>query len=399
MNKEKKTVGIHNGIWSFTLGVMLFLAEFYSQLASRAITLGGLVVQILHLPQGSVLSIFLDFLVDFLLFGGLSTVAYFSVKYISKLIWKIKNKHIYIAGDWLHIHDKINMRIGVVHIEQDFYNLEVDAENIKPANENSKATKWHYIGSAFHPEQNAQIQLMGCYFGQRTGDASKQGVHLFRIFEREGNKVWKMTGEFGDALSVLPNQTVVEAADRTGKILLFKMTPALKKYLNYSSVTSYDHHALTWILQEQNNENIQNEPFVKELRQIYLKNALLERLAELTAQREPCFAVVADTVCNVLVHAMYADKVIDIQERSKLRQLTGYEWTDRQLSQVRTLSRETILGNVSSLLASVQDRDVSAAIATLLNETCRSIILCNTEIHDREQAFLDELETVTSAYL
>lgn len=391
MAKEKKNnKQIYAQACNWAVGLTVLVLELYSSLELDLLGFFNISGIFLYIMEGIL------FILHWLLFSGMYQFLRHMMINKKYSAWK-KSPHEYnIEGSWLHIHDKGNVRIGVVDIKQDFNEIIVNAENIQPQTSNERTTRWRYIGAEFTPDKNTDIKLMGCYFAQRNNHGSKQGIHLFREFHRENGIITRMSGEFGDALNIEVGHLPVTGEDQTGKIHLFRMTPELQQYLNYESIDTYEHSKLKWILQEKN-EKISCSEYVCALREIYYKNQFQEEWKQFKAQysklEKKCKITqksIENALYNMLAFSMFADNRVDTHETEMMRALTGLS---RSLAEYPQLNKDTVLSDIREILDTLSPyADVLNLFKSLLSHSCRSIILCNAEQSSCESSFLSELE-------
>ncbi len=191
-------------------------------------------------------------IVQYLFMGFSATVVYAIVNYSYTLIWRLKNRKNWYDGLWLHIHDKGNVRIGVVSIQQDFQELQVSGMNVSVNTDAAelKKTAWYYIGSVIEPSGAMQDELVGCYMANRTGERNKYGVHIFDRVERPNGMPEHMCGEFGDILRDV-SDTSFEISDKMGRIHMYRMPKCISAYIKCKGhdEKNFDYGKLSNILQ------------------------------------------------------------------------------------------------------------------------------------------------------
>ena len=386
--KNEKTSKIYAGIYLLTIVFTVFVLELYSSLEIDFLQFLNVSGPSLYILK--VVIFILHWAVFALFYVGLSEL----ILKIKRWKWKKDNPGLDIEGVWLHIHDKEDVKIGVVEIKQDFYDLSVDAENIKPHTDDDTTTKWHYIGAQFKPSENAQIQLIACYFGRRSQETFKQGVHLYREFHSENGKVQKMTGEFGDALNITSGQKPVEVHDKTGKILLYRMTPEIKEYINFKSVDHYDRSKLRWIM-EHASPDIKKSEYVKTLQKIYYTNKVQQQISALAKYYNKhtirhSFESVRKTVFDMLVFAISADHEVYKAETDSLKELTGFSHPGIV---VILHNKEEIFNRIKSIATDLSEHsEALTSFNDLLDFSCHTIILSDSYLADMENAFYKELK-------
>lgn len=219
-------------------------------------------------------------IVQYLFMAFSATVVYGAVACVYTWTWRIKNRKIWYDGLWLHIHDKGNVRIGVVSIRQNFSELEISGTNVSVGTDTTefKKTAWYYIGSMIEPGGAMQDELVGCYMANRAGEKNKYGVHIFDRIERADGKPEHICGEFGDILRDVDN-AAFEISDKMGKIHMYRMPKCISDYIKCKGhdEKNFDYGRLSNILQlsEQTSDydakkiaQIRNTEFFKKLNSI-----------------------------------------------------------------------------------------------------------------------------------
>ncbi len=154
--------------------------------------------------------------------GGIYSAIYAIVYKVYCRKWKKSHKNIWIKGIWLHIHDKENLRIGVVRIKQDFCTLKVKGYNFDPtdtgATDRVVETSWNYkMGKIV---DNGEEDYVLGYYSASRGMKNKSGIHNLRILSsKDGEYPSSMSGTFHDTITD-EGQNV---ADSMGVIHLFRL--------------------------------------------------------------------------------------------------------------------------------------------------------------------------------
>lgn len=436
MRKENRNKQIYFALYTFAALTAIFLLELSQQLDfSMVHLLGKFGIDI----SGKALITTIDFVTHWAFFGFLYIIVYWAAEKIVKFGWAIKHSDRYIDGAWLHIHDKGNVRVGVVNIEQDFYEIKVEAENNRPNTQHNRITNWHYIGAEFDPDTNTAVRLLACYYAQRTGEASKQGVHIFDCFKIEelqkttkdmplakkvmiflrnlckkilGLRVYKMIGYFGDVILAEQGGGSVNANDKVGEIILIKMTKEIKDYISYKSVSSYDNEKLAKILTASDvPENVKNSEYVRTLREIcnkndlqLLKSQLNEKLkemyvqpysAQIQTQYEKIVEDIETAIYYVILCAMHRDGRVDSSETEALERLTGIIRTPEQCDNV---DKKKIKALVSQIIDTIGNNEGALSkFRSILRHSCKEIVRSNLEVTLPEEQFLALIEEITSA--
>lgn len=201
-----------------------------------------------------------------------SIIVYDLVLRYRQQVWIRDNQNLMLRGKWLHIHEKDNVRIGVVTIKQSFTTLDVNGFNVNPlaiGAKNVGKTKWTYMACRLFPTEMTGIEFFGTYAARRHGGQVKQGIHIFdtmQIDEDTGRPVY-LHGSFSDAFKI-SNEKVDDINDGKGDIYLFRMTPALETFLKKNNI---DDHNLRHILELSKKEefaHLQDEPFIITLNEV-----------------------------------------------------------------------------------------------------------------------------------
>jgi hypothetical protein len=398
MSNKKDNKELHVNLCHGVAAATIFFLELYSDLNIDFVSMFHASGVFLYFLKA------FSFLLHWAIFSGLYFGLYQLFLKIKQIRWKKKAPNCNLEGAWLHIHEKDCVRIGVADITQDFYDIKVHAENLKPHVDNSNITTWHYIGTEFRPDENSNIKLMGCYYAHRQGDESKQGVHLFTKVKTQDGKVWKMTGEFGDVLKENAKETTL--GDRAGKIYFFRMTPELKEYIGYKSVDEYDKDKLIWIMNatQETNPAVFNSDFVKMLKKVYNRVTFQcgwKEFREKYVAVESTYGIslheIETTVYNLIACSMYVDgQRLDAAEKAMLKDLTGMNLTILPRS---AYNKNLVFRSIKSILEKLSQyrntdlkKDPFTLFKNVLDSSCRSIILSNLEQSERENTFIKDLE-------
>lgn len=191
------------------------------------------------------------------------TIVY--VRYCYK--WKKAHQSVWIKGTWLHIHDKENIRVGVVRIKQNFHSIRVKGYNFDPtalnAAEKVMETSWHYsMGKIADDTDNDYVTG---YYSATRGMNTKSGIHNLRIISpRDGHDPVTMIGTFHDIVNG-KNQKI---EDSLGNIYMFKLT---RKQAHYRELKSNDDQQLCYRLAEiikNRSEDYMSESYFKRLTEV-----------------------------------------------------------------------------------------------------------------------------------
>ena len=225
-------------------------------------------------------------IVQYLFMGFSAAAVYAVVAFVYTWTWRLKNKKIWYDGLWLHIHDKGNVRIGVVAIEQNFYDLQISGTNVSVNTDTTeiKKTAWYYIGSMIEPSGAMQDELVGCYMANRAGEKNKYGVHIFDRVERSAGMPEHICGEFGDILRDV-NNTSFEVSDKMGKIHMYRMPKSIRDYIKCKGhdEKNFDYGRLSNILQLSERTSDYDPKKIAEIR----KTAFFKKLDSIVAGKIP----------------------------------------------------------------------------------------------------------------
>ena len=216
--------------------------------------------------ESRALSIILQIVTQVIGFAGINVFIFWCVFKIKERQWIKDNRQKMLQGRWLHIHDKDNVRIGVVTVHQRFSAVDVRAFNIAPKApgiSDSGRTKWEYLNARIYPPELSGIEFFGCYVSRKKDGTINQGVHIFDTVDVDADGYpTRMMGSFCDTFRVA-EEKVMDIRDRKGQIVMYKMTPALEKAIYGSGGINYE--ALAAIADD---PNCADEPFVQALRSV-----------------------------------------------------------------------------------------------------------------------------------
>lgn len=140
--------------------------------------------------------------------------------------WIKTHRDLYIAGEWMHIHGKADkdstyLRVGTARIRQNFYNIEIHAENFSPKYENGEYrprdlqyTLWKYTLG----EISDTGDIIGVYVASKKYSTMRtnRGIHQISVIENdhETDLPTVLAGGFSD----------VSPSDSEGYIRLYRKT-------------------------------------------------------------------------------------------------------------------------------------------------------------------------------
>lgn len=258
---------IYKNIFLVSSGIMIFLLSIYVLFLSY-----GFDCLDFSFIKNKTLSLILCVLLQLVGAIGINACVYACVYKFFEFKWKKQNKHMYLKGDWLTIHDKGNVRIGFVKIAQSFKTIKVEAFNVSPKTEGIKQkekSNWEYSCASLYPQQLVGIKLLGCYISKKDCQTI-MGVHQFDSIEtnEEIDKYpYIMSGQFCDTVKN-DGEKLINIDDNVGKIYFYKITPEMKRYLSKGTKDEQ----LQTILDE---ESMKDELFVKKLKSIVSQHVLL----------------------------------------------------------------------------------------------------------------------------
>lgn len=194
-----------------------------------------------------ILFFFKDASADFIISVVTSGLVFYIILELTKCAyskwWIRKHPDLYLSGDWLHIHGKNSdlsyLRIGVVRIKQNYYDLEVHAENYSPKfgqdgifrPKNRQYTRWKYLIS----EINESGDVIGVYRASRkyTEWRTNEGIHQLSVIEFDEDMRFPtvIAGEYAD----------VHPSDSEGYLRLYRVSigSGRKKLLPYLDENEY----------------------------------------------------------------------------------------------------------------------------------------------------------------
>lgn len=260
-NSKKSTNDILKQIFISSSAIMLIVLQLYLLLISNGVDL----INFSFLGSNSKESIFWRFVFQIIGFSVINIVIYWLVFVIVKFSWLMKNKDKIIQGMWLSIHDKDNVRIGIVNIEQSFLDITVEGFNISPNDPSipdKGKTEWNYITATMNPEGLGRTKLFGCFTSQRPDRTTNQGIHTFNTLSYKNGYPVKMNGIFLNTLTFSDND-VTDVKDQKGYITLYKLSPKMEHDL--CNEYGIDEEKLANLI---NNPDFADEPFVVDLKKI-----------------------------------------------------------------------------------------------------------------------------------
>lgn len=264
---------IYKGVFETTMGIMSLITALYLLLIGNGIDPVAAVASFLSglIPTSTqVITAVLEGGMEIVGFFGIQSMVYTAVLRHTETEWAKSNKEMLLQGKWLHIHDKDNVRIGVVDIEQNFTQLKVKAFNINPLSpsiSNKGRTKWSYITCKLYPRELTGIEFFGSYAARKADGTINQGIHIFHTMDvsSETGIPMYLNGNFCDSFRVSERE-VDDISDRKGEIHLFRMTPALEEIIY--NCNGVDYVRLGSILKE---SGLEDEPFYQMLSRVVAK--------------------------------------------------------------------------------------------------------------------------------
>lgn len=251
---------VYKQIFLWSSGLMMFLLTIYFVFLNC-----GFDFLNMDFIENEALQIVANVLIQFFGTVGINVCIYGLVYKIFEYKWKKNNKDIYIRGEWLTIHNKENIRIGIVNIHQSFKTIKAEAYNISPKVEGIKQkpkSNWEYSCVSLSPEQLVGVRLLGCYVSKKDSE-DIMGVHQINSIEINENVdkfPYKMSGKFFDTVKN-NGKKVININDNIGEIYFYKMTPQIKEYLKKGEKEEQLKNIL-------NETTLQDEFFVKKLSSI-----------------------------------------------------------------------------------------------------------------------------------
>ena len=350
--------------------------------------------------------------VQWLVLEGSFSIIYFCFNYAYRFCWKRKYRAYYLKGTWLHIHEKTDTKIGVVQVDQDFFEVKFSATNMRPGKQvaDSVVTKWYYLATEFEPNSSAHDKFVGCYLANRSGDRNKYGVHIFTKIECDRYPT-KLVGSFGDTLRPEdPGIKNINAQDRTGRVYLFKMPRCIKEYISFKNIDSFDRGKLGEILDQGKDfqpkktlwerifkiepEKIGDTEFYKELEKVLAINDCRARYRRVAAYAENRPNGIVDKatldkyIAKLLCAAVFCDKKIAIQELDTVDYVLGTNWDVTFVEE--TFKDLVVQKNGVPTVADITkqlknaDGDLWFYVGELILNTMKCIILADGETHIKE---------------
>lgn len=231
----------------------------------------GIIVGLLPLPT-AVIQAAVEMLLETIGFFVGSVIIYDLVLRHRQRVWIRNNQNLMLRGKWLHIHEKDNVRIGVVTIKQSFTTLDVQGYNVNPLDAGVKTvgkTNWNYMACRLFPTEMTGIEFFGTYAARRHGGQVKQGIHIFDTMQCDpatGRPIY-LHGSFSDAFKI-SNDQVDDINDGKGDIYLFRMTPVLEAFLKKNSIDDYNLRHILELSQKEEYAYLQEEPYLITLNEV-----------------------------------------------------------------------------------------------------------------------------------
>ena len=255
MSTSEKNKSIYNYIYTISGLILVFIIEIYLQLCANGIKL-------FTVPgyENKVVNILIEFCIHWIVFSGMYILIYKIVSILTAQIWIRKNKNIWIAGTWLHIHEKDKVRVGIVKIEQDYYNIKAQAMNMDPTKNDklSDFTTWSYcMAQVNHVTEDVGRGFSGLNYGihRPTIICNKTGYPSF------------LHGNFYDTFKIKSNViNSANANEHCGALSFFKPS---KQCLQYLISGGSEMDRLKELLYQ---PDFSNEPYVRELKNVLEKH-------------------------------------------------------------------------------------------------------------------------------
>ena len=251
---------IYKQIFLWSSGLMMFLLTIYFVFLNY-----GFDFLNMEFIENETLQIIANVLIQFLGTVGINVCIYGLVYKIFEFRWKKNNKDIYIKGEWLTIHNKENIRIGIANIHQSFKTINAEAYNISPKVDGIKQkpkSNWEYSCVSLSPQQLVGIRFLGCYVSKKDNE-NIMGVHQIDLIDtNESVDVYPyiMSGKFCDTVKN-SGKKLININDNIGEIYFYKMTPEIKNFLSKGEKEEQLKNIL-------NEKSLENELFVKKLSSI-----------------------------------------------------------------------------------------------------------------------------------
>ncbi len=264
MDKIHNEYDIYERIFTWSAGFMITLVDVYIILITNGVDLVNF-----EYVQNPLLRALLQFVVQVVLFAVIGVCVY-KLHYIyEEKKWIKMHSEKWVQGEWLHIHEKKNVRIGYVKIRQRFSSIDVHgAVNITPnvyGIQKKNKTTWGYQSATFLTDNTDLFELLCCYEAKSSGQ-SKPGIHHFTESKNDDDNIpYMIKGTFSDTLKSLENSRVAKN-DADGDLYLFKINDRIRPFITDGKNIDYD--KLANIL---DNENLKDEKFCTTLDRVIRK--------------------------------------------------------------------------------------------------------------------------------
>lgn len=266
MSTTEKNKSIYNYIYTISGLILVFIIEIYLQLCANGIKL-------FTVPgyENKVVNILIEFCIHWIVFSGMYILIYKIVSILTAQIWIRKNKNIWIAGTWLHIHEKDKVRVGIVKIEQDYYNIKAQAMNMDPTKNDklSDFTTWSYcMAQVNHVTEDVGRGFSGFYYAYKNNKGEKNyGIHRLTIICNKTGYPSFLHGNFYDTFKIKSNViNSANANEHCGALSFFKPS---KQCLQYLISGGSEMDRLKELLYQ---PDFSNEPYVRELKNVLKKH-------------------------------------------------------------------------------------------------------------------------------
>lgn len=388
---------IYSWIYGASATITIFLLELFTQFD---LSISGF-LKIFGIYVNNNVKTLLDFIFEWVAFSFLFVFFKWLIIKGYKFLWIKSHLDIYVDGQWIVVHEKSTVRIGIADIEQDFFDVQANAFNINTnKTDNTKKTQWHYIGTAFKPDINSDIRFIGSYLACRKDEPSKQGIQMYNEFEFDDKCLVRMKGEFGDVLRAKNGMSSQDANDKTGKIHMYKLTKKLREYIDFESIDKFDEKKLVMILQE-NDQNIQQERFVRDLREMFYRCEIQKIWKELSdthfnndkIQNRASEVEADQAMTNVIIYMVFADGEIQDNELENLNNITGRNWTLQNILFHRMNDKASVINAIESIMEKFNnDPYAKSKYKEIIKMAIHLIAFSNYKIDIAELSFINEVE-------
>ena len=281
--EDRSTWQEYEKVNAWAVSALILLVPFHQWLSTRLTWLGDNFESFLRGYMGNPFVAFLvnsgagpkiaGFLVKFATLSVLFWVLHKVIGFWNRQMWVRKNKYYYLQGTWatVHVKDNGSVRLGVMEIRQNYYDIEADAKNIWKSHrgtiedartpqenglpvsvslnrfDDQKVTDWHYYTAKLYGKSKDFIDVVGCYSAnKRVMNDRNIGTHLLEIDSDYDSHPYpvSMHGTFADNIrrenvekwrEMQDAQMAADMGDHRGNLYFVKLTPEQAKVMGEGS--------------------------------------------------------------------------------------------------------------------------------------------------------------------